>query len=79
MGSLSAHRSMRVGELIEARGCELWYLSVYSPELLPIVEVFSKTKPPLRKFEARNSAALERSNAAASVEVTASGTTVEVA
>lgn len=38
MDNLSAHNSDRTRELIEARGCELWYLPSYSPDLSPVEE-----------------------------------------
>jgi transposase len=30
---LGAHKTERVRELIEERGCELWFLPSYSPDL----------------------------------------------
>jgi transposase len=36
MDNLSAHKGERVRELIEGRGCELFYLPSYSPDLNPI-------------------------------------------
>ena len=36
MDNLSAHKGVRVKELVEGRGCELVYLPPYSPELNPI-------------------------------------------
>ncbi len=53
MDNLAAHKSERVRELIEARGCRLWYLPSYSPDLSPIEEAFSKLKNCLRKAAAR--------------------------
>ena len=52
--NLSAHKTERVRELVEQRGCELLYLPPYSPDLNPIEEAFSKIKGLLRKAEARN-------------------------
>ncbi len=60
MDNLSAHKSGRVRGFIEQRGCELWYLPSYSPDLSPIEEAFSKLKGLLRKAEARTREALER-------------------
>lgn len=60
MDNLSAHKSQCVRELIQARGCQLWYLPSYSPDLSPIEEAFSKLKQSLRKAEARTREALER-------------------
>ena len=50
---LGAHRTERVRELIEERGCEVWFLPAYSPDLNPIEEAFSKIKALLRKAAAR--------------------------
>ena len=53
MDNLSVHRSKWVRELIEERGCQLWLLPSYSPDLNPIEEAFSKVKGLLRKAKAR--------------------------
>jgi transposase len=58
MDNLSAHKSTRVRSLIEARGCLLWYLPSYSPDLSPIEEAFSKLKTLLRGAAARTKEAL---------------------
>ena len=58
MDNLSVHKSERIKELIEERGCELLYLPPYSPDLNPIEEAFSKIKRILRKAEARSREAL---------------------
>ena len=52
--NLSAHKTERVRELVEQRGCELLHLPPYSPDLNPIEGAFSKIKGLLRKAEARN-------------------------
>jgi transposase len=62
--NLSAHPSARVRTLIEARGCELWFLPAYSPDLSPIEEAFSKFKAWLRRAAARTQEALEQAMAA---------------
>ncbi len=36
MDNLIAHKGQRIKELIEERGCELVYLSLYSPDLNPL-------------------------------------------
>ncbi len=64
MDNLSAHKGHRVRELIEQRGCQLWYLPSYSPDLSPIEEAFSKLKGGLRRAEARSREALEAAVAA---------------
>jgi transposase len=58
MDNLSVHRSRWVRELIEERGCQLWLLPSYSPDLNPIEEAFSKVKNLLRKARARTLQAL---------------------
>ncbi len=58
MDNLSAHKTDRVSELVEWRGCELLHLPPYSPDLNPIEEAFSKIKGLLRKVEARSREAL---------------------
>lgn len=58
MDNLSSHKSFRIKELIEGRGCELLYLPPYSPDLNPIEEAFSKLKALLRKAGARAQEAL---------------------
>lgn len=58
LDNLSAHKRERVRELVEARGCELFYLPPYSPDFNPIEEAFSKVKGILRKAEARTCEAL---------------------
>jgi transposase len=58
MDNLSAHKSERVRELIEERGCEVLYLPPYSPDYNPIEEAFSKIKGILKKAGARSREAL---------------------
>ncbi len=53
MDNLSAHKSARVGEIVEGRGCEHVYLPPYSPDLNPIEQAFAKVKGLLRRAEAR--------------------------
>ncbi len=70
LDNLSAHKGERVRTLIEGRGCQLWFLPSYSPDLSPIEEAFSKLKALLRKAEARSRAALEAAIAEALDAVT---------
>lgn len=44
MDNLSIHKGKSVRELIEERGCELWFVLAYSPDPDPIEEAFSKVK-----------------------------------
>ena len=71
MDNLAAHKDERVSELIEARGCELWYLPGYSPDLSPIAEAFAKLKALLRRAEVRTREALEHALAEALQQITA--------
>ena len=50
--NLGVHKGERVRELVEEAGCELLYLPAYSPDLIPIEEVFAKIKAILRRDEA---------------------------
>ena len=52
MDNLTAHRGEQVKEPTEGRGCELRYLSAYSPAFDPIEEAFSKTKGALLRVVA---------------------------
>src|SRR5829696_8311056 len=59
MNNLSAHKGGRVRELVEEwGGCELLFLSPYSPNLNPIEEAFAKLKALLRRTGARTREAL---------------------
>jgi|SRR5215210_7494256 len=70
MDNLGAHKTDRVKELIEERGCELWFLPAYSPDLNPIEEAYSKVKSHLRKTAARRREALEEAIAEALSAIT---------
>jgi transposase len=59
MDNLQAHKSARVQQAIEAKGCQLLFLPGYSPDLSPIEEAFSKLKTALRRAGARTREALE--------------------
>jgi transposase len=71
MDNLSSHKSERVRELIEERGCELLYLPPYSPDLNPIEEAFAKVKGLLREAGARTREALVETLGGALSAVTA--------
>ena len=58
MDNLSVHTSKWVRELMEERGCQLWLLPSYSPDMNPIEEAFSKVKNLIRKAKARTLEAL---------------------
>lgn len=75
MDNLSAHKRPHIRELIEAAGCELWYLPAYSPDLNPIEEAFSKLKALLKTAAARTREALLRAIGAALAAITASDAT----
>jgi transposase len=53
MDNLQAHKSARVGKLIESVGASVLFLPPYSPDFSPIEEAFSKIKAILRTLEAR--------------------------
>jgi transposase len=71
LDNLSAHKGRRVREAVAARGCEVWYLPAYSPDLSPIEEAFAKLKALLRRAEARTYTALETAIADALAVITA--------
>jgi len=53
LDNLRSHKSQRIRQLIEARGCQLLFLPAYSPDFSPIEEAFSKLKAFLRRIGAR--------------------------
>ena len=65
LDGLGAHRTKRVRELIEGRGCDLVFLPAYSPDLNPIEEAFSKIKNLVRKASERTREALNEAIAQA--------------
>jgi transposase len=71
MDNLSVHTSGWVRELIEEKGCQLWLLPSYSPDMNPIEEAFSKVKALLRKAKARTLEALFEATAKALCAVNA--------
>jgi transposase len=71
MDNLSAHKGARVRQLIEERGCELFFLPAYSPDCSPIEETFSKLKAFLRRVGARTPEALQEAIGQALETVTA--------
>ena len=56
LDGLGAHRTARVRELIESRGCDLLFPPSYSPDFNPIEEAFSKIKNIARKLGVRGPA-----------------------
>ena len=68
----SVHKSTRVREMIEARGCKLLFLPPYSSDFSPIELAFSKIKQFLRKAAARTQSALDLAIASAIDTVTSS-------
>lgn len=59
LDNLNIHKSRHVRELIEARGCWLWFLPTYSPDMNPIEQAWSKLKAYLRRTGARTQEALQ--------------------
>jgi transposase len=58
MDNLSAHKSNRIRQLVEARGARLEFLPPYSPDFNPIELCWSKVKTALRAAKARTLEAL---------------------
>jgi transposase len=56
--NLSAHKSVRARERIEAAGCQVVFLPPYSPDFNPIEQGFSKLKAGLRRANQRTHAGL---------------------
>jgi len=56
---LSVHKHARVQAAIAARGCRVWFLPPYSPDLSPIELAFAKIKEAVRRIGARTREALE--------------------
>ena len=71
MDNLQAHKSARIKQAIEAKGCQLLFLPGYSPDLSPIEAAFSKLKTALRRTGARTREALEEAIAQALLTITA--------
>jgi transposase len=65
LDGLGAHRTKRVRDLIEGRGCHLVFLPPYSPDLNPIEEAFSKIKNLVRKAGERTREAFDEAIAQA--------------
>jgi len=59
LDNLSVHKGTRLRQLIEERGCQLFFLPAYSPDYSPIEETFSKVKAFLRRVGARTHEALQ--------------------
>lgn len=70
LDNLSVHKGTRVRALIEARGCQLWFLPAYSPDLSPIELAFAKLKAALRQAQARTHEALVTAIASALDQIT---------
>lgn len=70
LDNLSAHKQPRIAALIAAKGCELWYLPAYSPDLSPIEEASAKCKQLLRRAGARTRDALHDAIASAIDQIT---------
>jgi transposase len=65
MDNLSVHKGKWVRDLIEEKGCQLWLLPSYSPDMNPIEEAFSKVKTLIRRAKARTLEALFAATAGA--------------
>ena len=71
LDNLAAHTGERVGQLIEAAGCQVRFLPPYSPDFSPIEWAFSKLKTALRVAMARSRETLEHAIAAGLDQITA--------
>jgi transposase len=65
MDNLSVHRSGWVRDLVEEKGCQLWLLPSYSPDMNPIEGALTKMKELHRKAKARTLEALFEATAQA--------------
>jgi transposase len=72
LDNLSAHKRAEIEPLLQAVGCELWFLPPYSPDLAPIELAFAKIKQAVRRASARTREALEVAIAHALSLITAS-------
>jgi transposase len=70
LDNVRVHKSERVRQAIEAKGCQVLFLPAYSPDLTPIEEAFSKLKTWLRRLGARTREALEAAIAEALEQIT---------
>lgn len=70
LDKLSAHKTNRVREVIEATGARLVFLPGYSPDFNPIEHAWSKLKALLRKAKARTLRKLHRALRWALLEIT---------
>ena len=70
MDNLRVHKTARVRQLIEEKGCQLRFLPASSPDFSPIEEAFSKLKTVLRRSKARTRETLEEAIVQALLTVT---------
>lgn len=68
--NLSAHTAPRIAELLAKRGCRLWFVPAYSPDLSPIELAIAKIKSVLRTIGARTAEALSQAVAQALSQIT---------
>ncbi|HLZ60037.1 MAG TPA: transposase [Ktedonosporobacter sp.] len=69
--TLQAHKSARIKQVIEAKGCQLRFLPGYSPDLSPIARsVLRPLKTVLRRTGARIKEALEEAIGQALLTIT---------
>ncbi len=71
LDNLSAHKRARLEPVLAERGCQLWFLPAYSPDLAPIELACAKIKQAVRRAAARTGTALEAAIADALELITA--------
>jgi transposase len=74
MDNLSAHKSARLRELLQAAGAQWNYLPPYSPDFNPIERMWSKVKGHLKSAKARTQEALFDAVGKALAKVTSNDT-----
>jgi transposase len=72
LDNLSAHNAPHIAALLAARGCRLWFLPAYSPDLSPIELAIAKVKSVLRSIGARTVEALSQAIAEALAQISES-------
>ena len=59
MDNVSFHHNSRIADLVEQRGCRLFYLPAYSPDLNPIENLWADLKKRVERHNCTNVKELE--------------------